>query len=154
MRFISCIDGQFSFRLSPHEKRVLFQLLSLYPLVPKGYHELSRGQEREEDQQLLEEALDERRQENKQQVLALVEGKTKALPGKPGVLLELNGEELESLLQVLNDIRVGGWLALGSPDGPGELKAAINENTSSFYWAMETAGHFQMVLLEAVGSGE
>ena len=57
---------------------------------------------------------------------------------------------MEWLLQALNDIRVGSWLALGSPDGPVEILAALTDKTAPDFWAMEISGHFQAVLLAAV----
>jgi len=49
------------------------------------------------------------------------------------------------LLQVLNDVRIGSWIELGSPERPLE---ALGAKTAPAVWAMEMAGAFQMSLLE------
>jgi hypothetical protein len=51
-------------------------------------------------------------------------------------------------MQVLNDVRVGSWVILGSPD---KKPAELNATTAPHFLAMEMAGYFQMQLLEALG---
>jgi hypothetical protein len=72
--------------------------------------------------------------------------------GRQTYLLSLKISEAEWLLQVLNDIRVGSWLRLGSPDRTEEFMAALSEQTAPYFWAMEVSGHFQMVLVHALSS--
>jgi hypothetical protein len=51
---------------------------------------------------------------------------------------------------VLNDIRVGNWVILGSPEHkPAELTAAKTPH----FLAMELAGYFQIPLLQALMGG-
>ena len=64
-----------------------------------------------------------------------------------GARLSLSPAEVEWLLQVLNDIRVGSWVILGSPE---EKPAELNATTAPHFLAMEMAGYFQMQLLEAL----
>ena len=55
--------------------------------------------------------------------------------------------EVEWLFQVLNDVRVGSWVRLGSPEGkPREVTIA----TAPHFVAMEMAGYFEAELLEAL----
>jgi predicted house-cleaning NTP pyrophosphatase (Maf/HAM1 superfamily) len=64
----------------------------------------------------------------------------------------LSPAEIEWLLQVLNDVRVGGWLALGEPE---ELEPPeINETNAPYLLAMEAAGYFQAQLLAALAHHE
>jgi hypothetical protein len=51
-------------------------------------------------------------------------------------------------MQVLNDIRVGSWLRLGSPADPYELDLT-RENTGDFV-ALEFCGFVQSVLLRSL----
>jgi len=67
--------------------------------------------------------------------------------------LVAHGGQIEWLLQVLNDVRIGAWLAIGSPDGQLETIAIFNEKTAPYFWAMEVSGHFQAVLLKAIDCG-
>jgi hypothetical protein len=65
-----------------------------------------------------------------------------------GCRLSLSHAEVEWVLQVLNDIRVGSWIRLGSPD---KKRTALNERTVLDFAAMETAGYFEVQFLEALG---
>ena len=52
--------------------------------------------------------------------------------------------EIEWLLQVLNDVRIGSWLALGSPE---QRMEHLTEKNAPHLWAMEMSGSFEMALL-------
>ncbi|MDB6068313.1 MAG: hypothetical protein JWR26_4521 [Pedosphaera sp.] len=150
MKFIKAEKDKFSFQIERNEKHLLFQVLKLYPLVPVSHHRLSKDTERKEDQELLEEAVAAQRARHKKQVQAMMRATSRFRENKEGYQFWLKNAQMEWLLQVLNDVRVGSWLAIGSPDGPMEIYAALNEKTAPYFWAMEAAGHFQMVLLTAM----
>ena len=69
--------------------------------------------------------------------------------GQNGLRFSLRAPQMEWLLQVLNDIRVGSWLILGSPDQAGK-PIVLNEQTAPYFWSMEMSGYFQSALLEAL----
>jgi hypothetical protein len=56
---------------------------------------------------------------------------------------------MEWLLQVFNDIRVGSWVLLGSPEDNIEA-ALVDADSARIFWDMEMAGNFQMQLLAAL----
>jgi hypothetical protein len=148
-------DRQWVLHLSTRERRLLFEILKLYPRMPVGHLRLSQsgaGTEAEANQRLLEEALAEQRKENKQRLQALLADAERWKEIKPGFRLALSAGEIEWLLQVLNDIRVGSWVALGSPEQIYQL-ALLNETTAPHFWAMEISGLFQQPLIEALGGG-
>ena len=157
MKLIRSSKTKLFFHLGQREKRLLEQVLKLYPCVPSAHHVLSKSSrlpDREENQRLLDDALAEQRAENRRQLRTLL-----AAPGRfeqieTGCRLWLARSEVEWVLQVLNDVRVGSWVILGSPEGK---LAGLNAKTAPYFWAMEMAGHFQMQLLEALegeaGSG-
>ena len=58
--------------------------------------------------------------------------------------------EIEWLLQVLNDVRIGSWLALGSPDQQLELREGMTKQTMSHLVTMEMAGYFESCFLDAI----
>lgn len=153
MKFIKANKGKLSFQIDRNEKALLFQVLKLYPLVPANHQQLSRAEAKPEDQELLEEALATQHKENKRQLDAMMRAKSRFKTNKQGYSFILKEDQLEWLLQVLNDIRVGSWLLLGSPDGPVEIFASLNDNTAPYFWALEVSGHFQMILLEAATGG-
>ncbi len=152
MNFIKADKDKFSFQIGAKEKRLLFQVLGLYPLIPSAHAQLSKSEERAEDQQLLEQALTAQRQEHKKRVQAMLKARSFFRANKKGFRFSLKAAQVEWLLQVLNDVRVGSWLALGSPDGALEILAALNEKTAPYLWAMEVAGQFQMELLKSLSA--
>ncbi len=151
MKLVQATKTRLVFHLGPREKRSLLQLLKLYPCVPSAHHLLSRTgrvPDREANQRLLDEALAEQRAENKKQVQALLADPRRFALTETGARLSLARAEAEWLLQVLNDVRVGSWVIVGSPEGkPAEVTVA----TAPHFVAMEMAGYFQMQLLEALG---
>jgi hypothetical protein len=150
MKLVKATQTRLVFDLGQREKRSLPQILKLYPCVPSAHHMLSKSgrvPDRVANQQLLDEALAEQRAENKKLVQALLADPRRFEHTETGVRLSLSPADVEWLMQVLNDIRVGSWVILGSPENkPAELTAA----TAPHFLAMEMAGYFQMQLLEAL----
>ena len=150
MKLIRASRNRLSFHLRQPEKQVLLRVLRLYPRVPPAHHQLSKSSPSpnpQENQRLLDQALAEQRAENTRQVEALLTDRGRLEEVRDGWRLSLSRAEADWLLQVLNDIRVGSWVALGSPD---ELPVNLDEKTAPDYWAMEMAGFFQMHLLHAL----
>ncbi|HEX5218946.1 MAG TPA: hypothetical protein VFZ59_05215 [Verrucomicrobiae bacterium] len=155
MKLLRSGKSVFVFQLSPREKQVLLETLELYPLVPASHHRLSNTgspSESDENQRLLEESLAEQRKENRKQVQAMLEQPERFRETKNGLQFSLKHSEVEWLLQVLNDIRVGSWLALGEPE-PGELPEISKQNLR-YLMAMEVCGAFESLLLSAFGIAE
>ncbi len=143
------------FQLVRRERQLLLETISLYPLVPAAHHRLSRSHgagQSEENQHLLEAALADQRQENRRQVLTMLNDPQRFREIKSGFELTLTPAQMEWLLQVLNDVRVGCWLALGEPE-PDE-KPAVTEHNAKYLLAMELGGFFQSGLLAALGVSE
>ena len=143
------------FHLGPREKQLLLATLELYPLVPGSHHQLSKqgkGPKADENQRLLEEALTEHRSENRRQVLAMLTEPGRIRGTKTGFELTLKPSELEWLLQVLNDVRVGSWLAMGEPERDEEPE--ITEQNAKYHFAMQVCGLFESSLLAALGISE
>jgi hypothetical protein len=152
VKLIKADKEHFSFHIQPREKQIFFQVLGLYPLVPIAHQRLSKSGEHPEAQQMLDEALAAQRRENQAQVQQL----TKAVfhEQEDGFRFSLNPSQMEWVLQVLNDVRVGSWLLLGSPNGKEDIYKSLNETTAPHFWAMEMASAFQYNLLTAVEGGE
>ena len=155
MKLISATKDRFLFHLGHREKRLLLEILKLYPRIPCAHQPLSRSgkpPDPESGQRLLDEALAEQRNENKKQLQAFLADPKRLEENETACRLSLFPSELEWLLQILNDIRVGSWVMLGSPEE--KLEASLlNEKTAPDFWAMEMSGHFQMHLLEAMEGG-
>jgi len=142
---------RFEFQLGGREKDLLMEILGLYPRIPSAYQRLSKSAGSEEpNQRLLEEALAEQRRENKKQLQALLADREKMTENAQGWRLALTSAELEQLLQILNDVRVGSWVRLGSPESRLEV---LDEKMAPDFWAMETAGFFQIRFLQMLEKG-
>lgn len=154
MKLVHADQDRFVFKLSPDEKRVLLDILKLYPCVPPAHHRLSRedGDDAQaERQRLLDESVVEQRARNKRQVQTLLKHPGTFQRENHAWRLTLRRGDFEWLLQVLNDVRVGSWIALGSPeDLPRQLPA--DPQQARHACAMELAGLFQTMLIETVES--
>ena len=143
------------FHLGSQEKQLLLDVVKLYPLVPASHHHLSKqgnGAKPDENQRLLDEALAEQREDNRRQIQALLDAPRRFHATKSGVEFRLARAEVDWLLQVLNDVRVGGWLALGEPE-PGEVPKVTEQNVKH-HFAMEASGLFESALRAALGVNE
>ncbi len=149
MNVVRASDDEFVFHLGKREKKLLLDVLKLYPCVPSAHFKISNTgklSDPENTQKLLDEALAEQRAENKKQLEGLMAHPERFKAQGHGWNLTLTPAELEWLLQILNDIRVGSWVMLGSPD---PMPGPIDATTTPHIWAMELCGYFQMHLLEA-----
>ena len=147
---IARANDQFVFQLGRREKQVLFELLKRYPCIPPAHQRLhSSTQLPDASQRLLDEALAQQRAANKKQVQNWISDSRRFEQTETGCRVILSASEVEWLLQVLNDVRVGSWILLGAPDEKLE-DALLNERTAPDFLAMEMAGHFQMQMLEAL----
>ncbi len=149
MKLIRCSQNQFHFQVGKRERHFLLETLKRYPVIPSAHQPLSRSSklpDPQANQQLLDEALAEHRAENKKKLLAFLAKPQRFTESAAGYVLKLSPAEIEWLLQVLNDIRVGSWISLGSPEDRVE---ELDETNAPLVWLMEMAGFFQMRLLEA-----
>jgi hypothetical protein len=129
---------------------MLLSVLRLYPCLRPAHQPLSKSggiAAPEGDQALLNEALAEHRQGNRRRLQALLADPHHLQEQESGWRLSLLPADLEWLLQVLNDIRVGSWVLLGSPE---TAPLSVDEKNALHFWAMEISGSFQMDFLEAM----
>ena len=155
MKLLRSGKSTLAFQLSAREKQLLLETLELYPLVPAAHHRLSHKHDKpeaDENQRLLEESLAEQRKENRTHVQAMLEQPDRFRETKGSFQFTLKHPEVEWLLQVLNDVRVGSWLALGEPE-QGTLPP-MSEQNFRYLVAMEVCGAFESLLLSALGIAE
>ena len=153
MKLIRTKREKLVFEISLSEKRLLFDVLKLYPLISATHHRLTksaRTAKHDENQRLLEESLAAQREENRKNVRAMLDEPGHFKEMASGLQLTLSGPEIEWLLQVLNDVRVGSWIVLGSPDPESGKKIVFNEKILPHFRTMELAGAFEMVFLDAL----
>ena len=155
MKLLHASKNAYIFHLGQRERHLLLETIKLYPLVPASRHRLSKddhGAKAAENQRWLEEALAEKRKENRRQVLTMLNEPQRFRETKSGFELELTLPQIEWLLQVLNDVRVGSWLALGEPEQGQEPR--VTEQNANYHFALQVSGMFQSVLLAALGLSE
>jgi hypothetical protein len=146
VKLIKANKGRYQILLAGKEKDLLLLILRLYPRIPSGYQPLSKTHtEGKVNQGLLDDALAEARSENRKALDALLSDSKRVKQEDGGWRFILSATDIEWLLLVLNDVRIGSWIELGSPERPLEALSAQN---APAVWAMEMAGAFQMSFLE------
>lgn len=155
MRLSRSPENGFNWEMEEAEYAIFLSLLKRYPLINGATKPLSGEADLvETDQQLLEDALAEHRSATRAELMKLMETAHMSPQEGGEIVLALKSEHVEPLLQVFNDVRVGSWLRLGSPEL--DKLADLNVSGESFesLWLMEMGGFFQSVLLEALEEEE
>ena len=117
MRLLKQSGAGWKYELEQKEGMLLRALVKEFPLTAATAAKITRtgaDAKSAERERLLNESLAQHRQELKQLAGKLLAARLKA--GKDGWRLALNENEREVLLQLLNDIRVESWHALGEPE--------------------------------------
>lgn len=153
MNFLEFDGTNFVFAIGAREKRLLFEVLKHYPLVPSSHHRITRNTEEakmKSMQTLLEDAMAERRQETNKHLQAMLDDEARFQAAKSGFRFFLNPQQAEWLLEALNDVRVGSWLILGEPDVEKRNPVNPTEINAHYLWAMELCAYFQANVLAAL----
>lgn len=155
MRLAEISGEKYFFDFSVEETDLLLFVLNDYPLVPEAHMRLRKKEdpEKHEDQKLLDDALRAQRVSNKQQLHSLLNEKDRFAAAEGGFRAGFVRGEIELLLQVLNDVRIGSWIALGSPDYDEEEKYVKDKKSLRFFITMQICGDFQSILLKALHGG-
>jgi len=133
----------------------MISLLKRYPVMVGAHFRArhpARTPETKKNQEVLEEALAEQQNENRRALEQMLNETGRFSENELGFAFKLSHSEVDWLLQVLNDVRVGSWIQLGEPDTNAKAPPAATEENVQLAWAMEMAGHFQHILLEAVNA--
>jgi hypothetical protein len=140
----------FRFQLGRREQELLLELLKLFPCIPPAHFANAKSHtlpEQDPSQRLLHEALAEHRSESQTRIQSVFGTPDRWTPMPEGWQISLSAAELDWLMQILNDIRVGSWVNLGSPEEP---VSVVDETTAPHLWGMEMAGVYQMFLIHAL----
>ena len=149
MKLLQVENDRYFFQFGHREKALFEFLLRLYPVIPSAHQPLSKtSAHKDENQRLLDDALAEQRKENKQLVENLLKDAKRFKEKGAAVEMNLSTGEIEWVLQVLNDVRVGNWILLGSPEEHPHFDP--NAENAPYVIAMGLASNFQMDLLDAL----
>lgn len=157
MKLAAQSGDHWQFQLTRDEANLLSGLLGKFPFTQAGLARISKTKDDDttaEREALLRESLVEHRLELVRAASRLLQtGRWKNT--EDGCLLTLDDELRECLLQVLNDIRVGCWQALGEPENI-ELPAGhASPEQKAYRSLMNLAGYYEASLLEPeAGAGE
>jgi hypothetical protein len=143
----------FEFFLRRREKDLLLYILKLYPRTPPAHHRLTQAAatpEMEGTRRLLDESLETGRKETRDKLEKWLAAHDRFSASEKGFRLKIMADEIDWLLQVLNEIRVGSWIRLGAPEEEIDL-SKINHDNAADFGVMNMSGLFVMHLLEAIG---
>lgn len=151
MKLLHAKKEHYVFELSNAEKELLTLILGLYPVIPPAHHRLSKNSDDADlaRQQLLDESLAEQRRENKELLATFLADQKRFVKTTKSHRLSLSPPEIEWLLQILNDVRVGNWILLGSPENEMPVVSPDAPDAPRAL-AMELAGLFQNGFLDAL----
>jgi hypothetical protein len=169
MKLLSRQADSMTFELRPRERELMAHLLSSYPVQNPRDHRIAKPEELEKlavEQQMLVEALTEQQESNRKAVAAFIErhlrAKNSPAPTPPDSSscpplgssaeaqsrITISLSEADWLLEVLNDIRVGCWNRMGSPDEIHSWRLAVSHPRE--FAMMEMSSLAQMILLEGL----
>ncbi|MBI5802688.1 MAG: hypothetical protein HZA92_18440 [Verrucomicrobia bacterium] len=154
MRLVEAKEGLFVFHLAKRERVLLTQVMKMFPVSNGPIGPLSKsGDEAKlaEHELALAEALTEQRTEHKRLMDAFLGEQGRFAEEKNGFRLRLTTVQVDWLLRVLNEVRVGLWVQLGRPE---ELAPLVMSGQLDSVVAMEICAFFQSRLLAATEKGE
>ena len=145
-------SGTFTFRFQGREYSFFKDLLADYPLQSGARQRISADAPQDAiagEQQLLEESLDEHRANSRKELQDFLAKDKRLTRDDHGWKLVLDAPGIDWLLQILNDIRVGSWEALGRPE-PGSPAQVKNDEQLRRAAALQLSGMWQSILLYAL----
>jgi hypothetical protein len=149
VKFLRTTDQGRVYALQPAELQMLLVVLGSFPLLnhSPAVSKSGEGGPLAEAQQLLEEALAERRQAMRRELEQWVQAAGRFSRTAKSIEWHIENDHREWLLQILNDVRVGAWRGLGSPENLDAARESSDEESARQVALMELAGMFQMTLL-------
>ena len=149
MKLIRRSEGNWQLALHQNEFDLLCHLMKKFPHTQRAPAKISktdRDSKSVEREELLNESLVEHRKELKRWAVNLIAG-NKLKISKEHHLLLLTAEDREILLQILNDIRVGYWRALGEPESLELQQFDCSAQERRYRNLMNLAGYFEHHLI-------
>lgn len=134
-----------------NELPLLLFVLDQYPILrtrPQRISKLGEGGSIEEADALLQAALAAQRKQAKTGLRRWFKSPNRFTQTDEGIELRIECSRHEWLLQILNDLRVGAWTQLGSPENLEQTYAKATAANGHFVLLMEAAGMFQSALLD------
>jgi hypothetical protein len=135
----------FQYELDGEDAESLRFLIRQFPITafhPTNISKTDSGSNAEEREKLINESLHAHRTELKRKARKLVmREKFKRSDGKQFYRISLQSRE--TMLQILNDIRVESWRILGEPEDPEASVFRLTGDKFKYYHYMRLAGYFE-----------
>ncbi len=145
MKLLRQTGDRYEFLFGRRERQVFCEVLRAFR-VTRGENTPALA----EAQQLLHESLTGFKQEARRRLEGFLAEPNRFTPHRDGLRASFAREEMEWLLQILNDIRVGSWLQLGCPDPDTGQRPKLTPDNARYLPLMEAAGAFEYALLAAL----
>jgi hypothetical protein len=148
MRLLTQSEGGWRYQLSRGEAQALRSLVKLFPIPANVAVKITKTDpdpQAAEREKLLNKSLAEHREELRRNAQPLISDDRLKIRGDRYVL-SLGLDDRETLLQILNDIRVESWRALGQPENLDPLTNPP-ESERVHHNRMSLAGYFEHMLL-------
>lgn len=153
MKLLSKGPKTISLSITTMDRRLIDAVLSSFDQLPRSDGKLSiSGELAEAEQELLHAALREQRAEQWKWFSDLAAAKGTWTRHGRNWKLTLPPDRMESLLQMLNDIRVSSWKILGCPAELPRGPYAPDTVDGVAGWLLLTTGYLQSHLLQALES--
>ena len=143
MKLVKQTKRGFQYQLSQEEANSLRHLVNQFPFTGLSPAKVSKTDSNAiEREKLLNESMAGHRRELKRQAGDLVSvDKFKASGSRQ--LFNINPEERETMLQILNDIRVESWKSLGEPENLEINVVELPKDKIRHYHFMHLSGYFE-----------
>ena len=154
MKLVKETNRGFQYQLSPQEARSLRLLITQFPVAPLSAVKISKSDpEAFARERLLNESLAAHREELKRKAGELI-APDKFTESGSSRLFRISAQKRETMLQILNDIRVESWRALGGPENLETCALGLTGEKFKYYHFMHTAGFFEYHFLNLGGLDE
>lgn len=153
MNFLEANGDSLVFLVDPRGKAILEKLCHKYPALEVTYFELCRTMDEEElpdGRELADQSLTEEQNEVRNRVTKLLSDKNRFEKMEGFFLLRMTAAEVDLLLQVLNDVRIGCWVRAGSPSEGTEDTLRSDPKLAPLLATMQLCGLFQGALLDGL----
>ncbi|MBI3867869.1 MAG: hypothetical protein HY299_04985 [Verrucomicrobia bacterium] len=155
MKRISRDDEKVVFELTDAERQILRFILQSYPMQRGAWPEHPKAPQPSPmgpDPELLNAELAAFKTSLQDRVATFLSEQPAPHPTSDVRCLVIHWKDADWLLQVLNEVRVGTWYALGCPDENCEMAAVRGPETWTHLLRLEFAGAFQGLLLHELES--
>jgi hypothetical protein len=145
MKLVKQTQRGFQYELNGEDGESLRFLVKQFPITAFSPARISRsdaGLKTLEREKLINESLQAHREELKRKARGLVlRERFKTVNGKQFYRISLPARE--TMLQILNDIRVESWRILGEPEDPEAVVFRVAGEKFKYYHFMRLAGYFE-----------